>query len=98
MFGMGATEILVILALALVVIGPRKLPELARALGKGLGEFKRATREFHEPLVPATTPVTEKGPATSPELHSGETASAAAFPQGNTTEGAKVKVDSDGCV
>lgn len=50
MFGMGATEMLVILALALIVIGPRKLPELARGLGKGLAEFKRATRELQEPL------------------------------------------------
>jgi sec-independent protein translocase protein TatA len=50
MFNMGMTELLVILALALIVIGPRKLPELARALGKGLAEFKRATRDLHETL------------------------------------------------
>ena len=42
MFGIGMTELLVILAIALIVIGPKKLPELARSLGKGLAEFRRA--------------------------------------------------------
>lgn len=53
MFNIGMPELLVILGLALLILGPRKLPELARALGKGLGEFKRATNALHEPLVPA---------------------------------------------
>jgi TatA/E family protein of Tat protein translocase len=42
----GTTELLVILIAALVLFGPRKLPELSRSLGKGLGEFKRASDEF----------------------------------------------------
>ena len=46
MFGMGMPEILLILGLALVVLGPKKLPELAKSLGKAFGEFKRATRDF----------------------------------------------------
>jgi TatA/E family protein of Tat protein translocase len=57
---MGMTEILLILAVALVVIGPKKLPELARVLGRGLAEFRKATddiqktiyREVHKPLDP----------------------------------------------
>jgi TatA/E family protein of Tat protein translocase len=44
----GPTELLLILALALIVLGPRRLPELARALGKGLAEFNRATHELHD--------------------------------------------------
>ena len=60
MFGMGMTEILLVLALALIVIGPKKLPDLARALGRGLAEFRRATddlqrtihQEVYKPLDP----------------------------------------------
>jgi len=42
MFGIGWTELLVILVVALLVLGPTKLPEVARGLGKGLREFRRA--------------------------------------------------------
>lgn len=58
MFNIGMPELLVILALALMILGPRKLPELARSLGKGLAEFKRATNSLHEPLVPSAQPNT----------------------------------------
>ncbi len=47
MFGsIGMTELIVIMVVALVVIGPKRLPELARTLGKALGDFKRATSDF----------------------------------------------------
>lgn len=48
MFGIGMPELLLILVLALIVLGPKKLPELARALGKGMAEFRRATDELKE--------------------------------------------------
>ena len=48
MFGIGMPELLLILALALIVLGPKKLPELARALGKGMAEFRKATDELKE--------------------------------------------------
>lgn len=48
MFGIGMPEMLMIAALALVVLGPKKLPEVARSLGKGFAEFKRATNELKE--------------------------------------------------
>jgi len=51
MFGIGMTELLVILAIALVVIGPKKLPELARSLGKGLAEFRRASTEMRREFL-----------------------------------------------
>ncbi|MFP4477548.1 MAG: twin-arginine translocase TatA/TatE family subunit [Desulfatibacillaceae bacterium] len=50
MFGMGMPEILVILAVALIVIGPKKLPDLARSLGRGIMEFKRATQELKDSI------------------------------------------------
>lgn len=46
MFGLGFAELVVICVLALIFIGPKKLPDLARALGRGFAEFKRATDEF----------------------------------------------------
>ena len=50
MFGIGMTELMVILVIGLLVLGPKRLPEMARSLGKGLNEFRRASgdlrREF----------------------------------------------------
>ncbi|TMA13233.1 MAG: twin-arginine translocase TatA/TatE family subunit [Deltaproteobacteria bacterium] len=48
MFGIGMPELVLILAVALIVLGPRRLPEIARALGKGLAEFRRATDELKD--------------------------------------------------
>lgn len=50
MFGMGMPEILLILAIALIVIGPKKLPDIAKTLGKAMGEFKRATNELKQSI------------------------------------------------
>ena len=51
MFGsIGMSELLIIFVIALVVFGPRKLPELGRSLGKSLGEFKRASNDLRNTL------------------------------------------------
>ncbi len=48
MLGIGMQEILIILVVALIVIGPKRLPELARTLGKGFAEFRKAADDLQE--------------------------------------------------
>ena len=50
MFGIGTSELLVILVVALIVLGPKRLPEVARTLGKGLAELRRATSGLTDEL------------------------------------------------
>ena len=50
MFGIGMPEMILILAIALIVIGPKKLPDLAKSLGRAMREFKKATSEFKETM------------------------------------------------
>jgi sec-independent protein translocase protein TatB len=51
MFGsIGMPELVIIMVIALIIFGPRKLPELGRSLGKSLGEFRRASNELRSTL------------------------------------------------
>ena len=51
MFGsIGGTELLLILVIALLVFGPRKLPQLGRTIGRAMGEFRRASSDFRNSL------------------------------------------------
>lgn len=50
MFGIGTTELLVILFIILLVFGSKKLPELAQGLGRGIKEFKKASNEIQDEL------------------------------------------------
>lgn len=50
MFGIGSTELLLILVVALIVLGPKNLPKLANTLGKAMGQFQRASRDFQRSI------------------------------------------------
>lgn len=50
MFGIGLPELILIMAVALIVVGPEKLPELAKALGKGIVELKKAASSLKDTL------------------------------------------------
>ena len=58
-------ELLVILVVALLVLGPKRLPEVARSLGRGLAEFRRASSELRQSLTapPDEKPAEEKRPS-----------------------------------
>lgn len=97
MFGIGMPELILIMALALIVLGPKKLPEIARALGKGLAEFRRATDELKEELRNVEAEVDrpdnstmKSQPADSPPAGSAETSSppsTSPTPPANKSEG-----------
>ncbi|HUI67687.1 MAG TPA: TatA/E family twin arginine-targeting protein translocase [Nitrospirota bacterium] len=48
MFGLGLPELLLIFVIALIVFGPKKLPELGKSIGRAMAEFKKAQEEFQE--------------------------------------------------
>lgn len=59
MFGLGAGELFVILFLALIFIGPKKLPQLARGLGRGFREFQKAKSDFMTEMHRVEGPIKE---------------------------------------
>ncbi len=66
MFDIGPEKLLVILAIALVFLGPKKLPEMARSIGKGVREFRNASAGIREELT-AQLDAPDAPPASSPD-------------------------------
>jgi sec-independent protein translocase protein TatB len=60
MFGIGLPELVIIIIVALLVVGPAKLPEVARSLGKALGEFRRLADDVKETIEQEMTAEEEK--------------------------------------
>jgi len=83
MFGIGMTELLVILAVALVVFGPTRLPELARSLGRALGEFRHASNDLRRTLHEAAEEPRNRSPAQEPSEATPETSKAKPAPPEN---------------
>ena len=85
LFNLGGGEIILILALVLILFGAKKLPELARGLGQGIKEFKKATRDVTDEIqssmddtspppqkrLPSSTPQQPETPSTVPQSSSG---------------------------
>src|SRR5512140_2620207 len=85
MFGLGMGEIVIILVLALILLGPQKLPDAAKQLGKGLREFRKATEDLKQQFEtelytdpkPSKPKLVETVPGPAPDA-----AAAAAMPPG----------------
>ena len=63
----GMPELILILVIALIVFGPKKLPEIGRSLGKGLGEFKRASEDLKQSIQREVNNLEEEKKDSPPE-------------------------------
>ena len=64
MFGLGFPELILILVIALIIFGPGKLPEVGKAIGKSVREFKKATNDIKQEFETDESPQTETKKAT----------------------------------
>jgi sec-independent protein translocase protein TatB len=100
MFGIGTTELVIILLVALIVLGPTKLPGIARSLGKAMGEFRRVTTDVQRTLNLEAAKIEEQERRKKPETPSPsskgsaqEGKAEAAPPQPHPDQGQKQDLD-----
>lgn len=67
MFGIGFQEILIILVIVLILFGPKRLPDLAKSIGKGVAEFKKASDEVRQGIEEAVREEEQKAKAPEPQ-------------------------------
>ena len=67
MFGIGFPELIVILVLALVIIGPKKLPELGRSIGRGIAELRRMSEDLKGTIEENLNPKEDPSDAPTPD-------------------------------
>jgi len=89
-FGIGGWEVILILAVVLILFGAKKLPDLAKGLGTGIKEFKKATREVTDELQNASTdthpPIAPKSIPANTTAQTAQTAQPQSQPQPNVPE------------
>ena len=73
MFGIGMPELVIILVIGLIIMGPKKLPEIARAIGKGITQFRRAMNAVDDDGEPGDGPAPGAEESASPEREEGKT-------------------------
>jgi sec-independent protein translocase protein TatB len=95
MFGIGGWEMILIMVVALLVFGPKRLPELARSLGRGLAEFRRASSDLRRSmdLDLDSNPLSTSDPETLPPAQAGSPDSTAVPGSSAAAETADVKPD-----
>lgn len=94
MFGIGTGELLVILVVALIIIGPNKLPEIARVLGKGLAEFRRAADDLKDSVTKEMHVEEEKRKLI--DIQSNQVVKEPGSQEVNKTNGGQVQVEASG--
>lgn len=70
-FNLGLSEIILISVIALIFIGPKQLPEIARALGRALNELKRASEDLSSTIINPKNFINNKDEHTNPSSHGG---------------------------
>ena len=95
MFGIGMPELMVIFVIGLVVLGPKRLPELARSLGKSLAEFRRASNDMRREFMSVTEDANLATPAIAPRTAPPAASPAPAAPAAPTTAAAPTAPPAD---